>query len=105
MTDPDESLKKPTAEEFLRTVVEELGGPNAWDDGMAEFYKASTRLQDEYDALMEKYPDKWVAVGKDGVLAVCDSLKEAHSAADLARSHGSQCVIEFLNSDPEPLIL
>ena len=105
MTDLDESLNNPTAEEFLRKAVEELGGPTVWDDGMAEFYKAATRLWDEYDALMEKYPDKWVAVGKDGVLAVCDSLKEAHSAAELARSHGSQCVIEFLNSDPEPLVL
>ena len=82
-----------------------MGGPNAWDDGMAEFYKAATRLWDEYDTLVEKYPDKWVAMGKDGVLEVYGSLKEAHSAAELARSHGSQCVIEFLNSDPEPLIL
>lgn len=105
MTDPNEGLKKPAAEEFLRKAVEELGGPIVWGDGMAEFYKAATRLQDDYDVLVKKYPDKWVAVGKDGVLAVCDSLKEAHSAAKLARSHGSQCVIEFLNSNPEPLIL
>ena len=105
MTDPDEGLKKHTGEEFLRKAVEELGGPTAWDDGVVEFYKAATRLQDDYDVLVKKYPDKWVAVGKDGVLAVCDSLKEAHSAAELARSHGSQCVVEFMNSDPEPLIL
>ena len=105
MTDPDDSLNNPTEEEFLRKAVEELGGPTVWDDGMAEFYKASTRLWDEYDALVEKYPDKWVAMGQDGLLAVCDSAKEAYSAAELVRSHGSQCVIEFLNSDPEPLVL
>ena len=81
-----------------------MGGPAAWDDGMAEFYKAATRLWDEHDALVEKYPDKWVDMGKDGVVAVCDSLKEAHSAADSARSYGSKCVTEFLNSDPEPLV-
>ena len=105
MTDPDEGLKKPTAEEFLRKAVEELGGPNAWDDGMAEFYKAATRLWDEYDVLVEKYPDKWVAVGKEGVVAVCDSFDEAHSAVEPARSRGSKFVIEFLNADSEPLIL
>ena len=105
MTDPDDGLTKLTAEEFLRKAVEELGGPNAWDDGVVEFYKAATRLWDEYDVLVGKYLDKWVAMGKDGVLEVCDSLKEAHSAAELARSHGSQCVIEFLNSNPEPLVL
>ena len=63
MTDLDEGLKKPTAEEFLRKAVEELGGPNAWDDGMAEFYKAATRLWDEYDTLVEKYPDKSTRAG------------------------------------------
>ena len=105
MTDPDEGLTKLTAEEFLRKAVEELGGPNVWDDGVVEFYKAATRLWDEYDTLVGKYPDKWVAMGKDGVLAVCESLKEAHSAAELARLQGSQCVIEFLTSDPEPLVL
>ena len=40
MTDPDEGLTKLTAEEFLRKAVEELGGPNVWDDGVVEFYKA-----------------------------------------------------------------
>ena len=58
MTDPDEGLTKLTAEEFLRKAVEELGGPNVWDDGVVEFYKAATRLWDEYDTLVGKYPDK-----------------------------------------------
>ncbi len=93
MTDPDDGLNRPTDEEFLRKAIEELGGPMAWDDGMAEFYKAASRLGGKYDALVEKYPDKWVDMGKDGVVAVCDSLKEAHSAAELTHSHGSQCVI------------
>ena len=105
MTGSDDALNQHADEEFLRKAVEELGGPTAWDDGVVDFYKAANRLWDEYDVLVERYPDKWVAMGQDGVLAVCDSLKEAHSAAELTRYHGSQCVIEFLNSDPAPLVL
>ena len=105
MTVPDDGPKQLTGKDFLRKAVEEIGGPTAWLDGMGEFYEAVTRLWDEYDALMKKHPDKWVAMGKDGILAVCDSFDDALSAVEPARSQGSEFVVKFLNSDPLPLIL
>ena len=105
MTDPDEGLKKFMDEEYARKIFEEMGGVEVFLKEMKEFHDAVTRLWGEYDTLMEKYPDKCVAMGNDGVLAVCDSRKEVFSAVEPARARGDAYVVEFLDTDPEPLIL
>ena len=105
MTDPDEGLKKLMDEDYAREVILGDGGVGVFLKEMKEFHDAVTRLWDEYDTLMEKYPDKWVVMGKDGVLAVCDSRKEVFSAVEPARARGDAYVVEFLDTDPEPLVL
>ena len=105
MTDPDEGLKKLMDEDYAKEVILGDGGIEVFLKEMKEFHDAVTRLWDEYDTLMEKYPDKWVVMGKDGVLAVCDSRKEVFSAIEPARTRGDAYVVEFLDTDPEPLVL
>ena len=105
MTGADGGQEKLSEEDFLREAIEELGGSGAWAGGMSEFYSAATRLWKEYDELVQKHPDKWVAMGRDGVLAVCDSFDEALSAVEPARLKGSEFIIKYLSSDPSPLIL
>ena len=105
MTDSDESLKQLMDEEYARDIFEEMGGVEVFIREMQEFHDTVTRLWDEYDALMEKYPDKWVAMGKDGIIAVCDSRKEVFSAIAPVRARGDAFIVEFLDTDPEPLVL
>ena len=105
MTDPDEGLKQLMDEEYARKVILGDGGVEVFLKEMEEFHDAVTRLWDEFDALMEKYPDKWVVMGKDGVLAVCDSRKEVLSAIEPVRARGDAYIVEFLDTDPEPLVL
>ena len=105
MTDPNDGLKKLMDEDYAREVILGDGGVEVFLKEMEEFHDAVTRLWDEYDALMKKHPDKWVAVGKDGVMAVCDSLKETLSAIGPVRARGDAYVIEFLDTDPESLAL
>ena len=105
MTAADEGLKKLMDEEYAREVIFGDGGVEVFLREMEEFHDAVTRLWDEYDTLMEKYPDKWVVMGKDGVLAVCDSRKEVLSAIEPARARGDAYVVEFLDTNPESLVL
>ena len=105
MTDPDESLKQLMDEDYAREVILGDGGVEVFLREMQEFHDTVTRLWDEYDTLMEKYPDRWVVMGKDGVLAVCDSRKEVFSAVDPIRARGDAFIVEFLDTDPEPLVL
>ena len=69
-------------EDYAREVILGDGGVEVFLREMQEFHDTVTRLWDEYDTLMEKYPDRWVVMGKDGVLAVCDSRKEVLSAIE-----------------------
>ena len=105
MTDPDEGLKQLMDEDYAREVILGDGGVEVFLREMQEFHDTVTRLWDEYDTLMEKYPDRWVVMGIDGVLAVCDSRKEVFSAVDPIRARGDAFIVEFLDTDPEPLIL
>ena len=105
MTDPDEGLKQLMDEEYAREVILGDGGVEVFIREMEEFHDAVTRLWDEFDTLMEKYPDKWVVMGKDGLLAVCDSRKEVLSAIEPVRARGDAYIVEFLDTDPEPLVL
>ena len=105
MTDPDEGVKQLMDEEYAREVILGDGGVEVFIREMEEFHDAVTRLWDEFDTLMEKYPDKWVVMGKDGVLAVCDSRKEVLSAIEPVRARGDAYIVEFLDTDPEPLVL
>ena len=42
---------------------------------LAEAKKAGQRLHHDFDQLMEKYPNRWVAVSKDGLVAHHDEVK------------------------------
>ena len=105
MTDPDEGVKQLMNEEYAREVILGDGGVEVFIREMEEFHDAVTRLWDEFDTLMEKYPDKWVVMGKDGVLAVCDSRKEVLSAMEPVRARGDAYIVEFLDTNPESLVL
>jgi hypothetical protein len=105
MTDPGEGMKQLMDEDYAREVILGDGGVEVFLREMQEFHDTVTRLWDEYDTLMEKYPDRWVVMGKDGVLAVCDSRKEVFSAVDPIRARGDAFIVEFLDTDPEPLVL
>ena len=47
---------------------------------LGEFREANKRLAAEYKVLLDEYPDKWVAMSKDGVVATGDSIEEVRVA-------------------------
>ena len=105
MRDAADNMKQPTVEEYLKDLVEEHGGVKALRERKDKFHEALLRIDRDYSALMEKYPNKWVAMGKDGVLAVADSMEEVFAEVESAGLSGSEFEVEFLDSDPPDLIL
>ena len=71
----------PTAEEF-EEMLAQLGDSQALRDDPNDFRKAVKRLWSEHDALIEKHPNRWVAMGKDGVVSIGDSIEEVVSATE-----------------------
>ena len=62
-------------------------------------------MREEHAGLIEQYPDRWVAVGLDGLLTVGDTEDEVFKVIDEKGIPRSDVVVEFLDTDPPMLIL
>ena len=86
-------------------MIDESGGSSALIDDLAEFRKLRARIADEHSRLVDKYPDKWVAMGKDGIVAAGATRGEVLEAVDRTGIARSDTVVEFIDTDPPVLIL
>ncbi len=91
--------------DYVEEIIEGLGGAKVLMDEMDEYHQIVARMRKEYPSLVERHPDKWVAMGKDGVLAVGDSIDEVLKEVEGRGLHGTDVVVEFLDTDPPLLIL
>ncbi len=92
-------------EAYVKTVIEELGGAQELAAGMREYHEIVVRMRTEQAELIKEHPDKWVAMGGDGVLAVGDSMKEVLEEVERQGVDSGETVVEFLDTSPPLLIL
>ncbi len=92
-------------EAYVRSLIESQGGVQKILDEMREYDEVWMRMQAEHAALMEKYPDKWVAMGKEGLVSVGDSMEEVLEDVESRGIQEEGLVIEFLETDPPIYIL
>ena len=93
------------SEDELEELLAHLGGAEALRDDPNDFRKAVHRLWTERDLLIEKHPDRWVSMGKDGVVSIGNSIEEVVAATEAEGVSTADVVVEFLNPDPDRLIL
>ena len=86
-------------------MIEDMGGVGLLIDDLDEFHKLRARMIEEHSRLIDKYPDKWVAMGKDGMLAVGESKREVLDEIEIRGIRRSSAVVEFMDTDPAELIL
>ena len=91
--------------DYVKEIIEGLGGVRALMDEMDEYHEIVARMRKERPSLVERHPDKWVAMGQQGVLAIGDSMDEVLREVESQGLHGSDVVIDFLDTDPPLLIL
>ena len=92
-------------EQFIADLIDDLGGVATLPEGEDEFLQAVKRMWAERDSLVERHPGKWVAVGKDGIVSVGDSIEEVLSVADAENASRPDLVVEYLVPNPAALIL
>ena len=86
-------------------IIEELGGVKSIREGLAEMDTAWRRMDRESETLLKLYPDKWVAMSKDGVVAVDDSLEGVFSKVDTLGLPRNSINVKFIATHPRTLIL
>ena len=90
---------------YLVELVEDMGGAGAILDDLGEFSELVDRLWTERDALREKHPDRWVAVGRDGLVAVGDTLRAVFDEVEGLGLARRDVVVDHLDTNPPVLIL
>ena len=98
------SEKERLTDEALE-IIEELGGVKSIREGFAEMDTAWRRMDRESETLLKLYPDKWVAMSKDGVVAVGDSLEGVFSKVDTLGLRRNSINVKFIATHPRTLIL
>ena len=93
------------SEKDFRELLAQLGGAKALRDDPNDFRKAVNRLWAERELLTEKYPNKWVSMGKDGVVSVGDSIEKVVAATEIKGISTADVIVEYLDPEPERLIL
>ena len=96
--------ERPNADDF-EEMLAQLGGAQALRDDPNDFRKAVERLWNERDSLIELHPNKWVSMGKDGVVSIGDSIEEVVSTTAAKGVSTADVIVELLDPEPEALIL
>ena len=99
--EPPRQLSKEEEE----ALIERLGGAEALKKSFADAREVSNRFREDWKVLIEQYPNKWVIVGKGGLIAAVDSPEEARDFAKKNDLESSQFMIQYLDPDPLKLIL
>ncbi len=74
-------------------------------DILIESERAAQRLDDEHDWLKASYPDQWVAVSKDGLVAHHEELNGIIARLDEAGFESNQVAVEFLETEPRMILV
>ncbi len=89
----------------MNQIINGLGGTKSLMDEMDEYHEIVARTGKEHSSLVVKYPNQWVAMGREGVLAAGNSIDEVLETVEDRGLHGADVVIEFMDPDPPLLIL
>ena len=84
---------------------EQLGDTAKIHTGLERFKANIDFFEHNYSSLMEKYPNKWVAIQDENVVATSRSLSGLMSILKKAGVETSSCYIQFLDPNPKLQIL
>ena len=96
---------KPELREEVERFVAERGGHEAYIQEMREFEEACIRMNNEREDLTERFPNKWVAMNREGKLFVGDTHEDLLAEFKSQGVDNDGYVTKYLDPDPEILIL
>ena len=95
---------KPSCDASIQKSIDRIGGAQVISARITSFREVALRMDAERASLTEKYPDKWVAVGKDGLIAVSDSMEDLFAKVRPLGLHNSEYDVAFLDTDPSEML-
>ena len=84
----------------LKEMIRDLGGEEGIRQRSEEFRQALDFFFSQKDALVAAHPQKWVAVAKDGIVAVGDSLEAVLAEAKRKGLRNTDILVRHLDPNP-----
>lgn len=94
----------PDSEEAKR-IVEEFGDPAEAVVGMEKFERLFKRMDAERKELVKIYPDQWVAMSEDGIVAAADTMDEMFKLVKEKGIPTDDVFHAYMDTNPQPWIL
>ena len=94
-----------TEEQLYNNIVNEAGGVAVMMDKVKERHALVRKMDAEYDDLLERYPNQWVAVNRDGVAACADTLKGLFAELREKRISIEDVYHDYMSVDSEHYLL
>ena len=91
--------------EATRAAIDRKGGIAVIRAEMDAFHKLNLRVDAEYPQLRDKYPNQWICMGKDGVLATGHSQEETMETVRRKGISASEVVFEYIDADDTIVIV
>ncbi len=82
-----------------------MGDPQMVREEMAEHSERQRQMNSMVDDLTRQYPDQWAALTESGELLIAPSLDALITELRQMQTRPGSNVIEYLDTDPDSLIL
>jgi hypothetical protein len=92
-------------EKEMAEIIEKCGGVKEILAGFARFKRDTDYFEAHFPELLDKYPNKWVAVHGAKVVGTGKDLSRLLGRLKKKGIPTNETVIHFLNPNPKPLIL
>ena len=94
----------PDSEEAKR-LIEEFGDPAEVVAGIERYERLAKRMDTERKELVKIYPDQWVAMSEDGIVAAADTVNELFKLVKEKGVHRDNVFHSYMDTNPQPWIL
>ena len=89
----------------IEDVIESFGDLHALAAEMDSFRELAIRVESRRSELLSEYPDQWIAVSRDGIVATADSRDELFDLQSEKRIRKEEVYHDFLDTTPRTPLL
>ena len=91
--------------ESIEDAIKSFGDLHALAVEMDFFRELAISVESRRGELLSEYPDQWIAVSRDGVVATADSRDELFTLLSEKRIRPEEVYHDFLDATPRTLLL
>ena len=88
-----------------KRLADELGGASQIHEGLQAYSQRVEHMETLRPELLERHPNKWVAMADGEVVVVADSMTDLLKVVDDRGIPRTGLVVEYLDTEPRNMIL